>query len=95
MVANRNGTSLSLSQSPLLITGECRTIPECTEDELEDFPRRMREWLFNVMRELAERDELTPHYKELEQEAQVRRQGRQDLFYRRVPGQQFTEWPKK
>ena len=32
----------------------------------------MREWLFNVMRELAERDELSPHYKELEQEAQVR-----------------------
>lgn len=39
---------------------------------MEDFPRRMREWLFNVMRELAERDELSPHYKELEQEAQVR-----------------------
>ena len=51
-------------------TGECREIPACTEDELEDFPRRMREWLFNVMRELAERDELSPHYKQLEKEAQ-------------------------
>ena len=30
----------------------------------------MREWLFNVMRELAERDELSPHYKQLEKEAQ-------------------------
>ena len=55
----------------MLITGECREIPQCREDELEDFPRRMREWLFNVMRELAERDELSPHYKELEKEAEV------------------------
>ena len=67
----------------MLITGECRTIPECTEDELEDFPRRMREWLFNVMRELAERGELTPHYKELEQEAQVC-VSRQDLFFTQI-----------
>lgn len=27
-----------------------------------DFPRRMREWLFNVMRDLAERQELSKHY---------------------------------
>ncbi len=42
--------------------GECREIPACRDDELEDFPRRMREWLFNVMTELAEREELSEHY---------------------------------
>jgi len=50
--------------------GECRQIPECGEDDMLDFPRRMREWLFNVMKELAERDEISPHYKQLEKEAE-------------------------
>ena len=35
-----------------------------------DFPRRMREWLFNVMKDLADRDEISSHYKELEKEAE-------------------------
>jgi len=30
-------------------------IPQCQQDELDDFPRRMREWLFNVMKEMADR----------------------------------------
>ena len=30
----------------------------------------MREWLFNVMKELAERDEISLHYKQLEKEAE-------------------------
>lgn len=38
--------------------GECKEIESCTEEEMVDFPRRMREWLFQVMKELAERDEL-------------------------------------
>ena len=50
--------------------GECRQIPECGEDDMLDFPRRMREWLFNVMKELAERDVISPHYKQLEKEAE-------------------------
>lgn len=35
-----------------------------------DFPRRMRDWLFNVMRELADRRELSPYYTQLEREAE-------------------------
>ena len=50
-------------------SGECRTIPECEPEELVDFPRRMKEWLSNVMEELAERSELSPYYKDLQIEA--------------------------
>ncbi|CAO1442261.1 unnamed protein product [Diamesa hyperborea] len=42
--------------------GECKAMQGCTEEEKMDFPRRMREWLFNVMRDLAERQELSKHY---------------------------------
>jgi len=45
-------------------------IQECTENELEDFPRRMRDWLFNIMREMADRRELSPHFLQLEREAE-------------------------
>jgi len=45
--------------------GECRQIPDCTEDELVDFPRRMREWLFSVMKDLSERKEISPYYENL------------------------------
>lgn len=50
--------------------GSCREMPECTEDEMSDFPRRMRDWLFNIMRDMAERRELTPHYLKMEREAE-------------------------
>jgi len=50
--------------------GECRQIEPCTEEEMSDFPRRMRDWLFNVMRELADRRELSPHYLKMEREAE-------------------------
>nr|CAD7456408.1 unnamed protein product [Timema tahoe]CAD7595394.1 unnamed protein product [Timema genevievae] len=43
---------------------------ECTEEEKADFPRRMRDWLFNIMRDLADRQELTPHYLKMEREAE-------------------------
>lgn len=49
-----------------------RNIPqECQEDEMNDFPRRMREWLFNVMRDLSERDELAEKFVSLEMEAET------------------------
>jgi len=50
--------------------GECRQMPTCNEEEMSDFPRRMRDWLFNVMRDLAEREELPSHYLNMEQEAE-------------------------
>ncbi|XP_046611571.1 SPARC [Neodiprion virginianus] len=49
--------------------GECREMPECTEGQMADFPRRMRDWLFNVMRDLADRRELTEHFLEMQQAA--------------------------
>ncbi|CAD7090431.1 unnamed protein product [Hermetia illucens] len=51
--------------------GECKQLPECTEDEMNDFPRRMRDWLFNVMRDLAERSELSDYYMQMELEAET------------------------
>ena len=54
-----------------LFVGECKSIPDCEEGELEDFPRRMREWLFNVMEELADRGQLTPHFSKLHKEVEV------------------------
>jgi len=50
--------------------GECREMPACAEQEMADFPRRMRDWLFNVMRELADRRELSAHYLQMEREAE-------------------------
>jgi len=51
--------------------GECKDMPECQEDEMNDFPRRMREWLFNVMRDLSERDELAEQFVSMEVEAET------------------------
>lgn len=51
--------------------GECRSIPECDGDDLEDFPRRMRDWLFNVMSELADRSELSYYYQKMRKEAEA------------------------
>jgi len=51
--------------------GQCREMPECKEEEMADFPRRMRDWLFNIMRDLADRQELSPHYLKLEREAET------------------------
>ncbi|XP_052868821.1 SPARC [Anopheles cruzii] len=49
--------------------GYCRQMPECSDSDLADFPRRMRDWLFNVMRDLASRNELPEPYMELDHEA--------------------------
>ncbi|XP_055905130.1 SPARC [Eupeodes corollae] len=51
--------------------GACQELPGCSEEEKKDFPRRMRDWLFNVMRDLAERDELTEHYMQMQMEAET------------------------
>uniref|UniRef100_D3TLT3 Matricellular protein osteonectin/SPARC/Bm-40 n=1 Tax=Glossina morsitans morsitans TaxID=37546 RepID=D3TLT3_GLOMM len=51
--------------------GECHEQKKCSEEDMKDFPRRMRDWLFNVMRDLAERDELTEHYMQMELEAET------------------------
>lgn len=37
---------------------------------MKDFPRRMREWLFNVMQDLARRAELDEAFVHLEKEAE-------------------------
>jgi hypothetical protein len=46
-------------------------MPECSEDDMADFPRRMRDWLFNVMRDLASRNELSDTYLEMNHEAET------------------------
>lgn len=51
--------------------GECRETQQCSTEEMEDFPRRMRDWLFNVMKDLADRRELSPHYIEMTHEAET------------------------
>lgn len=51
--------------------GVCRKIATCTEDDIVDFPRRMREWLFSVMKDLAEREELSDYYKKMEKDAEA------------------------
>ncbi|KAF2368207.1 SPARC/Testican calcium-binding domain [Trinorchestia longiramus] len=50
--------------------GQCQQLPECEDEELADFPRRMREWLFSVMRDMADRQILSEHYEKLEREAE-------------------------
>ncbi|KAK3915916.1 SPARC protein [Frankliniella fusca] len=51
--------------------GVCREMRECSQEEMSDFPRRMRDWLFNVMRDLADREELSPYFLKLEREAET------------------------
>uniref|UniRef100_A0A2M4AF79 Putative matricellular protein osteonectin/sparc/bm-40 n=3 Tax=Anopheles triannulatus TaxID=58253 RepID=A0A2M4AF79_9DIPT len=51
--------------------GYCRQMVECSESDLADFPRRMRDWLFNVMHDLASRNELPEPYRALEHEAET------------------------
>jgi len=49
--------------------GVCKEIQTCDADEAADFPRRMREWLFNIMQDLARRKALGEPYTDLEKEA--------------------------
>jgi len=51
--------------------GQCKEMPSCSEEEMSDFPRRMRDWLFNVMSDLAQSEELPAKYKNLQTEAET------------------------
>lgn len=51
--------------------GECKQMPICKEEDMADFPRRMRDWLFNIMRDLADRQELPSHYLKMQREAET------------------------
>jgi len=51
--------------------GQCQQQPECDSEELYDFPRRMREWLFTVMRDMAARQLLSSKYQALEKEGEA------------------------
>ncbi|OXU21827.1 hypothetical protein TSAR_008678 [Trichomalopsis sarcophagae] len=50
--------------------GECKQMPACKEEDRVDFPRRMRDWLFNIMRDLADRQELPHYYMKMQREAE-------------------------
>merc|ERR1712212_388947 len=50
--------------------GQCQELPKCSKEEFSDFPRRMREWLFNVMRDMSDRQILDDKYRGLEKEAE-------------------------
>jgi hypothetical protein len=43
----------------------------CDPEELIDFPRRMKEWLFNIMEELQERSELSEFYSKLQKQSEI------------------------
>lgn len=43
----------------------------CKEEDMADFPRRMRDWLFNIMRDLADRQELPTHFLKMQREAET------------------------
>lgn len=51
--------------------GQCKEMPICSEEEMSDFPRRMRDWLFNVMNDLAQNEEFPQQYKTLQEEAET------------------------
>ncbi|XP_012283372.1 SPARC [Orussus abietinus] len=51
--------------------GSCKQMPACKEEDMLDFPRRMRDWLFNIMRDLADRQELPSHYLKMQREAET------------------------
>lgn len=48
-----------------------RCVQMCKEEDMADFPRRMRDWLFNIMRDLADRQELPSHYLKMQREAET------------------------
>lgn len=52
--------------------GSCKEITECTEEEMEEYPERMRTWLYLVMEELARREDLSEPARRMAQEAERR-----------------------
>jgi len=77
--------------------GECKEIEKCQSDVLEDFPRRMREWLDNIIsRRLANPkgqanlahkwiDAIIWKFCDLDQEPHDRHVSRHELFPLRAP----------
>ncbi|XP_025422034.1 SPARC [Sipha flava] len=51
--------------------GVCKQLAKCSDSEMADFPRRMREWLFQIMQDLAEREELSPHFTRMIRDAET------------------------
>lgn len=51
--------------------GECKEIKACTGEEMEEFPKRMRNWLYLVMEELDRRQDLPPKAHEMVVEAKT------------------------
>jgi hypothetical protein len=49
--------------------GPCKELKPCKDEEMEDFPHRMREWLFYVMEELDNRNDLTSGAHKMVEEA--------------------------
>ncbi|CAH0769391.1 unnamed protein product [Bemisia tabaci] len=68
---SKNCTNPEFKHVHIEYYGECRQMPECTKDQMDDFPRRMRDWLYTIMRDLAGREELSPHYIEMERDAET------------------------
>ncbi|XP_055346429.1 SPARC-like [Paramacrobiotus metropolitanus] len=58
---------------------ECRELALCTPDDMADFPRRMGDWLFQIMKELAKRNELAPQYRKYEKRSEKKYQPGQPL----------------
>lgn len=50
--------------------GRCIALQPCLISEMEDFPRRMREWLFYAMKDQYDRNDLNEDYFEMEEEAE-------------------------
>ncbi|XP_013394388.1 SPARC [Lingula anatina] len=60
--------------------GECKDIPECTEGQMRSFSRRMSEWLFQVMKELSARKDLTEFAEKLAEEAKSQPKGKHSVI---------------
>jgi len=56
--------------------GECRKMSDCSEHELQTFPSRMRQWLFSVMNDLADKQEMSDYYTELKRQAETKNSNR-------------------
>lgn len=68
---SKNCTNPEFKHVHIEYYGQCREMPECSAEQMADFPRRMRDWLYTIMRDLAERNELTAHYIQMEKDAET------------------------
>jgi len=50
--------------------GKCQEIPVCEPYQMEEFPRRLRNWLFLVMKQLDSRKDLSPAAHNLVEQAE-------------------------